>query len=207
MLSCIYCKVNDFSQKNGTFMDTTTANISWLLILSNNSFSSKSCLKTGEEYKQLQFACISRKLDCYNYFRFTFHWMRDLLPCFTLSCTQLQHEPLAKSQENYYWSLKQASTRILKEESFAALWKGHVPAQLLSGAYGLVQVGLIQCLQYITRNSFFIDLFKNLHNYLQFVRLCWCIFIEFLCVYDYKKVFFQIINSDNFLRTSKGFAY
>jgi len=53
---------------------------------------------------------------------------------------QLQHEPIKKSSTNYYWNIKQASLRILHEESYKALWKGHVPAQVLSGSYGLAQV-------------------------------------------------------------------
>ncbi|CAG7835236.1 unnamed protein product [Allacma fusca] len=61
---------------------------------------------------------------------------------------QLQHEPLKPSQHNYYWGLMQALKRILSEESYRALWKGHVPAQLLSGVYGLVQFGSFE---YLTR--------------------------------------------------------
>jgi solute carrier family 25 thiamine pyrophosphate transporter 19 len=47
---------------------------------------------------------------------------------------------MKKSAENYYWGMKQASYRIAKEETIRAFWKGHVPAQVLSGTYGLTQV-------------------------------------------------------------------
>ncbi|CAL8083279.1 unnamed protein product [Orchesella dallaii] len=67
---------------------------------------------------------------------------------------QLQHEPLLKSKGNYYWSMKQASLRILREESVAALWKGHVPAQLLSGAYGLAQFGSFELMTKIVFNVY-----------------------------------------------------
>jgi len=59
---------------------------------------------------------------------------------------QLQHEPLLPSQTNYYWNMRQACMRIFHEESIRALWKGHVPAQLLSGVYGLAQFGSFEIL-------------------------------------------------------------
>ncbi|ESP03969.1 hypothetical protein LOTGIDRAFT_212149 [Lottia gigantea] len=53
---------------------------------------------------------------------------------------QLQVEPIEKSsQGSKYRSLTQAFRVIVKEEGFKALWKGHVPAQILSIGYGGVQ--------------------------------------------------------------------
>ncbi|XP_045212127.1 mitochondrial thiamine pyrophosphate carrier-like [Mercenaria mercenaria] len=53
---------------------------------------------------------------------------------------QLQIEPLSKqSSSSKYHGLYQAFRCIVKEESYRALWKGHVPAQLLSVGYGVVQ--------------------------------------------------------------------
>jgi len=52
---------------------------------------------------------------------------------------QLQVEPISKHHTGKYRSMSQAFLLILKEEGFAALWKGHAPAQLLSIAYGTGQ--------------------------------------------------------------------
>ncbi|KAK6171443.1 hypothetical protein SNE40_019632 [Patella caerulea] len=53
---------------------------------------------------------------------------------------QLQVEPIRRSSSNSkYRSLYQASSSILKEEGWKALWKGHVPAQILSVGYGVAQ--------------------------------------------------------------------
>lgn len=53
---------------------------------------------------------------------------------------QLQIERLSPSNPNAkYHGIFQAFKQILQEEGPAALWKGHVPAQLLSVGYGAVQ--------------------------------------------------------------------
>ncbi|KAF5269975.1 hypothetical protein FQR65_LT05774 [Abscondita terminalis] len=52
---------------------------------------------------------------------------------------QLQVEPITKVQTSKYHSIIHASSLIYREEGVRALWKGHVPAQLLSITYGLVQ--------------------------------------------------------------------
>jgi len=53
---------------------------------------------------------------------------------------QLQVEPILKSKQSKYWSVHQAFRSIIKEEGTIALWKGHVPAQILSVFYGVAQV-------------------------------------------------------------------
>ena len=53
---------------------------------------------------------------------------------------QLQVEPLNKAADPKYYGIFQASRRIIEEEGFKALWKGHIPAQILSIAYGVAQV-------------------------------------------------------------------
>lgn len=52
---------------------------------------------------------------------------------------QLQVEPILKSNVSKYQSVVHATNVILKEEGVKALWKGHVPAQLLSISYGVAQ--------------------------------------------------------------------
>ncbi|XP_023724089.1 mitochondrial thiamine pyrophosphate carrier isoform X4 [Cryptotermes secundus] len=60
---------------------------------------------------------------------------------------QLQVEPLSHAcREAKYWSVSQAAHRIVKEEGFSALWKGHVPAQVLSIVYGVVQFASFEVL-------------------------------------------------------------
>ncbi len=50
-------------------------------------------------------------------------------------------EPIVKGEKSKYHGLRQAFRITLQEEGAAALWKGHMPAQLLSVTYGVVQVG------------------------------------------------------------------
>lgn len=52
---------------------------------------------------------------------------------------QLQVEPISHIASSKYRSIPQAISLVCKEEGFKALWKGHIPAQLLSVVYGLVQ--------------------------------------------------------------------
>ncbi|XP_076634974.1 mitochondrial thiamine pyrophosphate carrier [Colletes latitarsis] len=52
---------------------------------------------------------------------------------------QLQVEPVSNHHVSKYKSLPQAFFLIFKEEGLFALWKGHVPAQLLSIVYGMNQ--------------------------------------------------------------------
>ncbi|CAI4227775.1 unnamed protein product [Auanema sp. JU1783] len=52
---------------------------------------------------------------------------------------QLQEEPIGGANSGKYKSVTQSVRLILKEESVAAFWKGHIPAQGLSAVYGLVQ--------------------------------------------------------------------
>lgn len=59
---------------------------------------------------------------------------------------QLQVEPIAGNAVSKYKSLHQAAGLILHEESIKAFWKGHVPAQLLSISYGMVQFSTFELL-------------------------------------------------------------
>ncbi|XP_018311264.1 mitochondrial thiamine pyrophosphate carrier isoform X2 [Mycetomoellerius zeteki] len=52
---------------------------------------------------------------------------------------QLQVEPISSCHVSKYKSISQAVLLILREEGSTALWKGHVPAQLISITYGMGQ--------------------------------------------------------------------
>ncbi|KAL4657944.1 mitochondrial thiamine pyrophosphate carrier [Arapaima gigas] len=67
---------------------------------------------------------------------------------------QLQIEKLSsQTRQGKYWSLGQASHRILSEEGFLAFWKGHIPAQLLSVCYGAVQFTSFEFLTEVVHKS------------------------------------------------------
>ncbi|XP_076291391.1 mitochondrial thiamine pyrophosphate carrier isoform X1 [Lasioglossum baleicum] len=53
---------------------------------------------------------------------------------------QLQVEPIKNHHVSKYHSIAQTFSLIIKEEGVLALWKGHVPAQILSVVYGTGQV-------------------------------------------------------------------
>ncbi|KAG5334044.1 TPC protein, partial [Acromyrmex charruanus] len=53
---------------------------------------------------------------------------------------QLQVEPISRYHVSKYKSISQAVLLILREEGSTALWKGHVPAQLISITYGMGQL-------------------------------------------------------------------
>jgi len=59
---------------------------------------------------------------------------------------QLQVEPIVKGQNGAkYHSMLQACMVIHREEGAKAFWKGHIPAQVLSVIFGVVQVSHIVC--------------------------------------------------------------
>ncbi|XP_059168962.1 mitochondrial thiamine pyrophosphate carrier-like isoform X2 [Physella acuta] len=59
---------------------------------------------------------------------------------------QLQVEPLNNTPQSKYKGLVQAFQCIIKEEGTAALWKGHIPAQILSVVYGVAQYSSFEIL-------------------------------------------------------------
>uniref|UniRef100_A0A0N5B5W0 Mitochondrial thiamine pyrophosphate carrier n=1 Tax=Strongyloides papillosus TaxID=174720 RepID=A0A0N5B5W0_STREA len=52
---------------------------------------------------------------------------------------QLQEEPTIGKERGKYRNINQAIKTIYKEEGITAFWKGHIPAQLLSQIYAVVQ--------------------------------------------------------------------
>ncbi|KAL7883432.1 hypothetical protein SRHO_G00010900 [Serrasalmus rhombeus] len=67
---------------------------------------------------------------------------------------QLQIERVSsRKPQGKYSSLLQASRCILTEEGLAAFWKGHIPAQLLSGCYGAVQFAIFEVLTEVVHKS------------------------------------------------------
>lgn len=70
---------------------------------------------------------------------------------------QLQVEPISRSSSvSKYRSLTQTLVCIIQEESIFALWKGHIPAQILSGIYGIFDFKLLNFyIFYFNRNGIF----------------------------------------------------
>ncbi|KAI6179605.1 hypothetical protein M3Y98_00628400 [Aphelenchoides besseyi] len=59
---------------------------------------------------------------------------------------QLQEEPMRGKTRGKYSGIFQSVKLIVKEEGVGAFWKGHVPAQMLSAIYGLVQFSTFEML-------------------------------------------------------------
>ncbi|CAK1586418.1 unnamed protein product [Parnassius mnemosyne] len=71
---------------------------------------------------------------------------------------QLQLEPIKRGSK--YSSIVQALSSIVKEEGVSTLWSGHIPAQLLSISYGVLQFSIFEKLTELCRRSdpkFYID--------------------------------------------------
>lgn len=64
---------------------------------------------------------------------------------------QLQLEPI--KQGSKYSSILQATSAIVKEEGISTLWSGHIPAQLLSVTYGILQFSTFEKLTEICRET------------------------------------------------------
>lgn len=64
---------------------------------------------------------------------------------------QLQLEPIKSGSK--YSSIPQAVISIVKEEGLFTLWSGHVPAQLLSITYGVLQFSVFEKLTQVYQDS------------------------------------------------------
>ncbi|XP_013172030.1 PREDICTED: mitochondrial thiamine pyrophosphate carrier-like [Papilio xuthus] len=64
---------------------------------------------------------------------------------------QLQTEPIKLGSK--YSSMIQGLSSIVKEEGFFALWSGHIPAQLLSISYGVLQFSTFEKLTELCKTS------------------------------------------------------
>nr|CAD7261717.1 unnamed protein product [Timema shepardi] len=82
---------------------------------------------------------------------------------------QLQVEPLSSTCSHAkYWGVSQAALLIAKEEGVSALWKGHVPAQLLSVTFGVTQFVTFEMLTHEAWNlapSFHSDHYRPLVHF------------------------------------------
>lgn len=68
---------------------------------------------------------------------------------------QLQVEPISSANVNSkYKSFGQAVSMIIKEEGVTALWKGHMPGQVLSIVYGTTQFSSFELLTKFTYKFF-----------------------------------------------------
>lgn len=68
---------------------------------------------------------------------------------------QLQIEPTSKRiTAGKYSGIWQALKLIYKEEGFSSLWKGHVPAQVLSVVYGYVQFMVFEAITEVTWKTY-----------------------------------------------------
>lgn len=66
---------------------------------------------------------------------------------------QLQLEPIGHKLGSRYRSMLQAVIAIVKEEGITTLWSGHLPAQLLSITYGILQFAVYEELTQACQNS------------------------------------------------------
>lgn len=64
---------------------------------------------------------------------------------------QLQLEPIDRGSK--YSSIIQAVKSIIKEEGISTLWSGHIPAQLLSITYGIIQFSTFEKLTQLSQSS------------------------------------------------------
>lgn len=79
---------------------------------------------------------------------------------------QLQIEPVsAKSPVSKYKSIVQAAALIVREEGITSLWKGHVPAQLLSIVYGAAQFWTFEAL---SREAYALGFYENYKPFTHF---------------------------------------
>ncbi|KAF7992602.1 hypothetical protein HCN44_004946 [Aphidius gifuensis] len=76
---------------------------------------------------------------------------------------QLQVEPISHRHSGKYRSFFHAAVTMFHEEGVSSLWKGHVPAQLLSISYGTIQFYTYNKLMEYSKN-------ENLPNDWQHVR-------------------------------------
>lgn len=76
---------------------------------------------------------------------------------------QLQLEPIKHGQNSKYSSMLQAVKSIIREEGITTLWSGHVPAQLLSISYGILQFTTFEKLSELSQRTD--PQFFSAHNY------------------------------------------
>ncbi|XP_046746944.1 mitochondrial thiamine pyrophosphate carrier-like [Diprion similis] len=79
---------------------------------------------------------------------------------------QLQVEPITDHYISKYRSITQACTLIVKEEGVSALWKGHVPAQLLSVVYGTGKFTSYNLISKLANDYTFHDRWHHLLHFL-----------------------------------------
>lgn len=118
---------------------------------------------------------------------------------------QLQLEPI--EQGSKYSSVLQAVSSIVKEEGISTLWSGHVPAQLLSISYGILQFTTFEKLTQLCENAdpqFYLSHHKH---WLNFMNGAMAATIATIASFPFDTVRTRLIAEQKTHKAYKGFLH